>query len=166
MKPIKNFPGYYIKSNGEVVGKRVKTIKPRILTNGYCAVEIYKDGKKHLKRIHRLLLEHFHSSQPKGKECNHKNGIKTDNRLENLEWVTRSENCIHAYENGLVPKRNYPRGEKAKSSKLKEDEVWLIKKILKSDVVAQRYIAKMFGVSQRTITSINMKKSWGWLEDR
>ena len=49
------------------------------------------------RTIHRLVLDAFVGEKLKGMQCNHKNGIKTDNKLENLEWVTPSQNRKHAY---------------------------------------------------------------------
>ena len=85
-------------------------------TAGYFRIKI--NGKH--KKIHRLVCESFLGPQ-EGKEVNHINGVKTDNRLENLEWVTRSENLKHAYDINLrqpitkeqtychrVPKEEHP----------------------------------------------------------
>ena len=65
-----------------------------------------KDGKRFIKLQHRLLMETFIPNIFGKKEINHINGIKTDNRLENLEWVTTSENRIHAFVTGLQVSRN------------------------------------------------------------
>lgn len=63
--------------------------------NGYIKIMPYKDGKKlRSKLAHRLVLETFKG--PSQRYCNHKNGNKSDNRIENLEWVTASENVKHA----------------------------------------------------------------------
>lgn len=62
-------------------------------------------GRGNTKNIHRLVWEAFHGAIPPGFEVNHRNGDKTDNRLENLELVTRSENMAHAYASGLMRKR-------------------------------------------------------------
>jgi len=68
---------------------------------GYINYRLWKNNKLLNKLGHRLVAEHFLINLENKKEVNHKNGIKSDNRLENLEWSTRSENILHAFETGL-----------------------------------------------------------------
>jgi hypothetical protein len=90
------------KSQSRIKGK---LLKPRINNRGYWDLRLSKDGKRRTHFIHRLMGEAFLSNPFKKSEINHKNGIKTDNRLENLEWVTHSENMIHAFKLGLCKGR-------------------------------------------------------------
>lgn len=71
------------------------------LVRGYKAVNIWKNGKYKNVKIHRLVGLYFVENKDNKKCINHINGIKTDNRVENLEWCTYSENLIHAYKNKL-----------------------------------------------------------------
>jgi hypothetical protein len=105
-KPVKDYEGYYeVSDQGEV--RRVKAgkgarlgqrLKPKTLRNGYLEVCLAKDTVKTMKLVHRLVAEAFLGESEL--HVNHKNLDKTDNRLSNLEWVTRSENMQHAIENG------------------------------------------------------------------
>lgn len=70
-------------------------------TNGYMRCMIWTDGKNTTISQHRILAEYFIENPENKLQVNHKNGIKHDNRLENLEWVTQSENAIHSFANGL-----------------------------------------------------------------
>ena len=133
---------------------------------GYKTIMLQK--KHHM--VHRLVLEAFRGTCPKGCETNHKDGNKTNNHISNLEWTTPSENQKHAYRTGLSVPRDL-RGENSPSSKLKEGEVWLIRKLLKSDLhlskkrkqkdrLLQYQIADMFKITFITISDIKRRKSW------
>jgi len=157
-KSIKGYPGYLVSDHGRIksikFGKE-KILKQRINRNGYSRVTLSNNGKIETKDVHRLVLEAF-VGNPGGKlECNHRNGIKSDNRLSNLEWVTRSENIIHAYETGL---RN-TKGENCNLAKLTESEVFEICEMYNSGV-SQREIAAKFNVSRRCISHIITGKTW------
>lgn len=75
---------------------KIKELKPRDNKRGYQTVNICIDNKKKNQYIHRLVAEAFIPNPENKQEVNHKNWIKTDNRVENLEWSTRSENMKHS----------------------------------------------------------------------
>jgi hypothetical protein len=79
-----------------------KKHSPVLQKTGYflCALTKDKITKKYL--VHRIVAKAFISNPEDKPQINHINGIKSDNRLENLEWNTRSENCRHAWKNGLT----------------------------------------------------------------
>lgn len=115
---VPGFKGYYeINMRGMVrgvdrqikVNRTIRKVKARYLTTrinncGYVEVRFCRNGKRITKFIHHLLAEVFIPNINNKPFINHLNGIKTDNRLCNLEWVTHSENMIHAYANGLIKK--------------------------------------------------------------
>ncbi len=70
--------------------------------DGYPHVSICHNGKRKSEKIHRIVAELFIPNPDKKPCVNHINGDKTDNRVENLEWVTYSENNLHAYKAGLM----------------------------------------------------------------
>lgn len=81
-----------IKANGSH-----KVIKPRTDRAGYATVRLFKDGKTSTCYLHRLIAQSFIPNPVNKSFINHKNGEKTDNWYENLEWVTHAENVQHAY---------------------------------------------------------------------
>jgi hypothetical protein len=122
MKPIKGYEHRYrITRNGLVWSKKIempvttqnfittrrfggfylKSFKDR---HGYSLVNLWVNGKSKLCKIHRLVAETFIPNPDKKPCVNHKNGIKSDNRVENLEWVTPKENNAHAIKIGLKEK--------------------------------------------------------------
>lgn len=70
-------------------------MRPAINQNGYQHVVLSKNGKAKDFRVHRLVATHFIENKAGKRDVNHKNGIKTDNRAANLEWLTHSENELH-----------------------------------------------------------------------
>lgn len=105
-KPIKDFPDYEVSSFGNVKTNKRNKILAGTKSKGYHAVHMYgKEGKKTVN-VHRLVATAF-IKNPLGKSCiNHKNGIKDDNRVENLEWASHSDNLNHAYKTGLRKKHS------------------------------------------------------------
>lgn len=154
-KEIPNFPNYFVNSNGDIwSSKRKKFLCPSNNCKGYKQIKLCKNGKEKWKLVHHLVLETFICSRPEGKEANHKDGNKKNNKVENLEWVSPSENVRHAISNNFF---------NLTISKLTEESVVKIRKL---DLVGYKIseLCEMFEVSKRTINSIIKRKTWGWVE--
>jgi len=129
---------------------------------GYLEVGLSVLGKISPKFIHKLVAESFIENPENKKQVNHINGVKTDNRLANLEWVTPAENQNHAIRTGLVRVRLGE--EKGDRAKLKNNQVVEIKKLLRDKIATQTKIASMFGVSRSTIGFINTGETWSHIK--
>lgn len=101
LKEIKDFPGYFVSDVGDVYSYKYGTLKKRnTIVNkrtGYVLVVLCKNNKAQTKTVHRLVAQAFINNPDNKPEVNHKNGIRNDNRVENLEWATNSENQLHSF---------------------------------------------------------------------
>lgn len=112
-----NYPEWVkVSKNGDVFlkerivkrGNKQMKLRERLLTQkewqGYRIVQFRIDGKNKSHKVHRLVMMAYSEVDGKGLDVNHKNGVRCDNRFENLEWCTRSYNLMHSYRfNGRVP---------------------------------------------------------------
>lgn len=132
---IEGFENYKINISGSVINKKGKAIVTSLDRYGYVKIKLHKDSKRYYFTVHRLVAKTFIQNPENKPQVNHINGIKTDNRVENLEWCTAKENSTHAMEIGLIKKGfesknfgiNNPMygrtGEKAPQSKKIKDTV-------------------------------------------
>jgi hypothetical protein len=172
-KDVKGYEKYQISNLGRVksLDKIVKcrngfrSVKERIMklniSGNYTSIQLGNKSKTEL--VHRLVALAFIENNENKPCVNHINGIKTDNRVENLEWVTYSENNIHAI-NVLkidlkkINKENFKRCEEQHLSKLKINEVKAIRLEYKKGLGIA--LGKKYNVSQTTILNIIHNKIW------
>jgi len=138
VKEINGFEGFYsVTSHGRVWShRRKKWLKPCIAGRGYQFVTLSINGDDVDKKMHRLVAEAFIANPDNKPQVNHKNGIKSDCRVSNLEWVTAKENLQHACDNGL--------NKHFKLNNRDRDIIYWLFTTLK---VAKNKIAKMFNMS-------------------
>jgi hypothetical protein len=152
-KVIKDFPNYGISRDGEVINYKLnRKLTPQKESKGYVHVILYKNGRGKTNRIHRLLSEAYIENVNNYPMVNHINGIKTDNRIENLEWCTSSQNNKHAYRIGLKSGT----GEKNPASKLTEAQILEIR----NSSLSKKELAVLYNVGYHTIYDIIKRKNW------
>lgn len=154
---VKGAP-YFVDEDGNVWSQR--TGKLRLLNGwvhgtGYKRVCLRLDNSDVHKYVHRLVLQAFLGDNP-GLQVNHKNGIKTDNRLSNLEWVTAAENLAHARRNGLLKSE----GVNHYRAKLTDVDIVEIRSLYASGRYTQSALSARYAVCSQHISDIITKKRW------
>lgn len=140
--------GIKVDTLGNVYGKRGNILKGRIDRCGYKQVCLSLRGKQITVLVHRLILKTFSPCKYMNElDVNHKNGNKLDNRLENLEWCTRSENIKHSYFNGLQDNVTNQYGN---FKIVTQEDIKTIKE-LRSQGKTIKQISEIMGYSNKTI---------------
>ena len=166
-KEINDAPEFQISNLGRVKtphrtskwGRATKVHPSRIIeyddtVSKYQQLDIRVNGKRYREYVHRLVAQYFIPNPENKPEVNHIDGNKSNNRFDNLEWVTHKENCHHAFNTGLSPK-----GEKHGRSKITREIVNEVK-YLHSKGLSQRKVAKIVGISQPSVWGILNGKIW------
>lgn len=163
--PISGYLGYEVSNKGRIrsvnstyittfkgkpVTRKKKTdlIGTKLSHKGYRRVNLGK-----VEAVHRIVAKAFIPNPKNLPQVNHKNGIKTDNRVDNLEWVTNQENRDHAVANGLHASRATGTG------KLTEEQIGDIFSDWVSTNWTQKEIGRKYGVCQQTISKILKAKT-------
>ena len=158
---VKSKARQWIAAHGSVQKHKEKIMKLVPTGNGYLKVMFCISTKRIFYSVHRLVALHFINNQDVDIKINinHKNGIKTDNRIENLEWCTQSENAIHAFENNL---RVGMPGEKHPRSVLTEEKVLQARKFYadNKDKMKIPQMADNLGIHRTTFDGIVKNRSW------
>lgn len=173
-KEIPSCPGYWVDEFGEVYNHRGKRLAQQVTRQGYCRVHLSIEGKPKSKSVHSLVAETFIGYRPTGYQIRHKDGVKTNNNVENLAYCTAKENeadkAIHGTKatgdrNGMRTKPNSrPRGSRHGKTRLDEAKVLYIREQLLSGARgAGAKLARQFDVSAQTISDIKSGRVWGHL---
>lgn len=144
---------YLVSNHGDIVGLSGKKLKPWKDKDGYKKIRIGgREGKSFF--LHRMIALTFIPSINGKSIVNHKNGIKSDNRVENLEWVNASENILHAISIG---KKKIHKGSKNGKFKINAAIFGAVNFLVSEGYTFSR-IAKECGISKRSVANISRGK--------
>lgn len=160
-KQMPGHPEYKISNFGNIKSFKIdrvngKCIHPGDNGHGYKLIHLYENNHGERYYIHRLVASVFIQNNNNLPQINHKNGLKYDNRVNNLEWCTMSQNVKHSIN---VLGRKELHGEERPNSKLKQCQVKEIMEML-SLHIQQKLIAEKFNVSIRAISNIKTGDRW------
>lgn len=163
-KPIFGYEGIYsisdhgkIKSHVRKFRTKEKILKNYKDKNGYFKVSLSSNGIKKLFKIHQLVCINFLNKDSFNLVVNHKDGNKENNHVSNLEYITSSQNSIHAFNIGL---RKILKGSQIGTSKLNEKEIITIRNIHSKGGITCKELASMYKVDISNIALIVKKRSW------
>jgi len=142
------------------INKKEKLRALKTTRLGYVSVSLYNRSNKKMKDhfVHRLVSQAFIPNPENKPFINHKDGNKQNNRVDNLEWCTSSENVVHAIENGLLVVR---KGSELYNAKLTEEKVMVIKRFYRRfPKTKQRDFAKRINLCHKQLSAILKNKTW------
>lgn len=155
-KPVKGYKHYEVSNQGRVRNRFGMILKEMDNGKGYKSVVL--TGQKRVY-VHRLVADNFLNNDKNYREVNHKDGIKDNNDVSNLEWCSRKHNNIHAFKVGL---KNH-KGENAPWNKLTEKDVRKIF-LARNCGIKSGELQRMFNVSDECIRSIYKGINWKHLK--
>lgn len=159
---IRSMPRVIMRKDGKPYAvKTIKVLKPCYDKDGYLRIELNNNGVAKKYYVHRLVANSFIPNNSNKSQVNHKNAVKDDNSIENLEWVTNQENRDHAVKNKLQPLQH---GIKNPNVKLTVEKVLKIKR-LKREGIKPSVISKITNVPVSNVNNIINNYTWSWLKD-
>lgn len=136
--------------------RKGRWLNGKLTHHGYKSITLCRNNQQKTYFIHRIIAMLYIDNPNNYPQVNHKNSIRTDNRIENLEWCTQSMNNQHAFDHG---NKSPTIGESCGTSKLTEKNIIEIRDML-SRKIPQSKIAIKYGVKQSTISKINTGLRW------
>lgn len=158
-QPIKSHLGLYEVSSCGQVRNLTKgfVLKQWLNDQGYPYVRLSKP--RVMARVHRLVAEAFLPNPKSLPFVNHIDCVRSNNKIENLEWCTQAENLYHATKLGRMP-RNYWVGKRSKNALLSDETVAEIRKKYQQGGISWSELGKEFGASKRTIGRIIRRETY------
>jgi hypothetical protein len=165
-RDIPGFEGKYqvstlgnVRSIDRTVGSRVysgRILRPRLEKRGYLRLTLSSGSFRKTDSVHRLVAIAFIENPQNLPAVNHIDGNKTNNKLENLEWVTHSQNSNHAVDTGLF---DHISGEGSHLSKFKNEDILEVVNLLKEGKTPSE-VSRITKISRPVCAKINLGKAW------
>lgn len=156
---IRSIDHIVMRKDGKPYSAKGQLKKTYITKDGYEEIAIKENAISLHISVHRVVAIAFIPNPQNKPDVNHKDGNTRNNTVQNLEWVTKTENMQHALRTGLWHPENR-RGEKHPLSKLTKKDVYEIRNLLRQGNLTQREIAKMYSVCEERICRIKQNKTW------
>lgn len=148
-RPIPSAPGYLAGADGSIIGKQGRILKQAKTPNGYLCYRASQPGFTPVTRSsHVAICEAFHGLRPEGTQVAHNNGIRSDNRAENLRWSTAQDNMTDKIDHGT-----HNGGEGHYNAKLSDRDV----RMIRGDTTSSHAeLGRKYGVSSSHIYNIRI----------
>lgn len=159
---IPDFPDYEASNTGKIRratpsphSHGCNELRPLKMVRGYLKVILYRNKKRCQQYVHQLVLRAFAGPPPDGYVCNHKDGDRHNNHLDNLEWITVGDNIRHAAY-VLKSLRGHP--------KMTPDQVREIRHLYLTGNYTQKQLGVMYGIDASAISNIIRRRNWSHIE--
>lgn len=159
IRAVEGWDGYFVCDNGDVIGKLGLKRKTTSDKDGYKRVVLQCNGIRRMPFVHRLVAKAFIDNPKNLPTVNHKDGNKTNNTVDNLEWMSFSDNVKHSHATGLQDCV----GEGNPSAKLTEVDVFAILEMFYFEKLKHSKIAEKFGVTRTLIYKITRGDLWKYI---
>lgn len=171
-RDIEGYPGYQASSEGDIwsrhisggkggIGSTWRKLRPRPDKDGYLSVTLFRDSKRKTMKVSHLILQAFVGPRPDGMEaCHYPDSDITNNRPENLAWLTHAENIQHKIEMGTIA-----RGERHGMVKITEVEVMAIRRERRELGTSYKKLGAKHGINHSHVGSIINRRVWKHVED-
>lgn len=154
---VRSIPRWILYSNGSKRFYPGQILRPILNSHGYLMVGLYSGGRSKVKAVHRLVTQAFLGACPSGLEVCHGPKGKTDNRLTNLSYGSRSKNLG----SDRLRDGNHTRGTRNGMAKLTEETAHLVR----TSALRNKVLAARLGVHPDTIRDVRSRRTWAWLDD-
>lgn len=154
-KPVVGYPGFMVSDTGIVRRADGSLVKPRKNEKGYVQVSLPRAGKCYTRKVHRLVLEAFRGADPDRPEGGHRNGVRDDNRLSNLKWMTKAENQSQTITDGTSLA-----GMRSNFAKLTPELIAKARKLRLLGLSHEAIAANLGIVTRRTVGRVLTGRTW------